>query len=476
MTVAVSVRWIAVAQAMRFASQMLSLIVLARLLPADAYGLMAMAMTVTNLAFLFRDLGTMAAIIQRPHVSALLKHSLYWLNLGLALLLALLLVALAWPLAHAYRDPRLAAVLMVLALVFPLSGLASVQQALLERASRFRLLARIETLSALGGVAVALLAASHGAGVWSLVWQMLAATGPASLQLLRASPWRPRRRYSWRALRQVRDFSGHFAAFQFLHYLQRNADSMLVGRLLGPVLLGVYAMAFKIVLLPLQQISGVASRALVPAMSRCQHQPERLAELYLRASGMTALLTAPLMAGLYALREPLVLLVLGPAWSAVIALVPWLAALGLIQAQAVIPGSVLLAQGQARRMLRLGVLSAALQLAGFALALRWGLAGMAAAYCLTSLLALLPLSWYALAGLPLRALDLVTEVTKPVAAALVMLVAVAALHAQLSASGTGMATAFCVCVAVGALVYGGMLLAMRVRQLDGLWTLRGARP
>ena len=68
MTVATSVRWIALTQAVRLGSQMLSLIVLARLLPAEAYGLMAMAMTVTNLAFLFRDLGTMVAIIQRPRV------------------------------------------------------------------------------------------------------------------------------------------------------------------------------------------------------------------------------------------------------------------------------------------------------------------------------------------------------------------------------------------------------------------------
>jgi len=476
MTVAASVRWIAVTQAVRLGSQMLSLIVLARLLPAQAYGLMAMAMTVTNLAFLFRDLGTMVAIIQRPRVPQLLKSSLYWLNLGLALLLAVLLAALAWPIAAAYREPRLAAVLAGLALVFPLSGLASVQQALLERESRFRLLARIETLAALGGMAAALAAAGGGLGVWSLVLQMLVTTALTSLQLLHAAPWRPQRRCSWRALRLVLDFSGHFALFQLLGYVQRNADSMLIGRLFGSALLGLYAMAFKVVLFPLQHISGVASRALVPAMSRCQHQPDRLAELYLRASGMMALLTAPLMAGLYALREPFVLLALGPAWSAVIALTPWLAGFGLIQAQTAIPGSVLLAQGRARRLLLLGLLNTALQLAGFALALRWGLRGMAAACCIASLLGLLPLSWSALAGLPLRLSALLTETAKPLAAALVMLVAVAALHARLAAGGAGVAAAFWPSVAAGALVYGAMLLVLRVRQLDGLLALPGARP
>lgn len=476
MTLASSVRWIAVTQVSRLLAQALSLVVLARVLPPEAYGLVAMAMTVTNLAFLFRDLGTMVAIIQRPRVSELLKSSLYWLNLALALLLGALLAVLAVPIAQAYEEPRLAGVLLGLSLVFPLSGLAAVQQALLERESRFRLLARIEVLSAVGGVAVALSAAAMGAGTWSLVLQMLAGTGLTSLQLLLAVPWRPRRRCSWRALRLVLDFSGHFALFQALGYVQRNADSVLIGRLLGSALLGLYAMAFKVVLFPLQHISGVATRALVPAMSRCQHQPERLAELYLRASGMMALLTAPLMAGLYALGEPFVLLALGPAWSAVIALLPWLAALGLIQAQAAIPGSVLLAQGRARRLLLLGLLNTVLQLAGFALALRWGLRGMAAAYCITSLLGLLPLSWCALAGLPLSASALLAACAKPVAAALVMLVAVAALHARLSAGGMGVAAAFWPCVLAGAVIYTAMLLLLRTRQLDQLLALRGARP
>lgn len=479
MTVALSVRWIAVSQAVRLGSQMLSLIVLARVLPAEAYGVMAMAMTVTNLAFLFRDLGTMVAIIQRPHLSELLKCSLYWLNLGMAIALALLLAVLALPIAHAYQEPRLAGVLAALALVFPLSGLAAVQQALLERESRFRLLARIDTVSALGGVAVAMLCAWYGGEVWSLVLQMLAATGLTAAQLLHASPWRPRRRFAWRSLRQVLGFSGHFSLFQLLGYVQRNADSMLIGRLFGPALLGVYAMAFKVMLFPLQHITLVASRALVPAMSRCQDQPERLAELYVRACGVMALLTAPLMAGLYALREPFVLLVLGPRWGEAAALIPWLAALGLIQALAAIPGAVLLAQGRSRRMLELGLVGAALQLLGYVLALPWGLAGIAASYCIASLLTLLPLAWFALDGLPLRMHALLSEVGKPLAAALVMLTAVSALHNALSLSGVGMAAAFWLCVPAGVLAYAVALLVLQPRQLHGLraWlALHGAQP
>jgi len=431
-------------------------------------------MTVTNFAFLFRDLGTMVAIIQRRRLPARLADTLYWLNLALALALAVLLAALAWPLAALYHEPRLAPVLLALAPVFPLSGLAAVQQALLERAARFRRLARVETLSALGGLAVALLVAWRGGQVWSLVLQMLAATALSSLQLLRATTWRPRWRFSWRALRCTLDFSGHFSLVQLVGYLQRNGDSLLIGRLLGPLALGLYAMAYKAMTMPLQQISSIASRALVPAMSRAQDAPERLAALYLRASAVVTLLSAPMMAGLIALRAPFVQLAFGPRWSGLSALLPWLALLGLAQALATIPGSLLLALGQARLLLWLGLLGAALQVGGCLLAARWGLQGIAASYCGASLLLLWPLHRAALHRVPLSAMRLLAAIGQPLGAAALMLLAVAL--AQRSLAGIGLLPSFALCVLLGVLVYGALVFPALPQRWRARLSWKGARP
>jgi O-antigen/teichoic acid export membrane protein len=144
MRLASSARWVAVSQAARVISQLTSITVLARLLPPESYGLMAMAMTVTNLAFLFKDLGTSAAIVQRKELTDELICTVYWLNLGLGLLIGLILVAAAFPIAAGYKQERLIGMIMVLALVFPISSLAAVPQALMERESQFRVLARIE--------------------------------------------------------------------------------------------------------------------------------------------------------------------------------------------------------------------------------------------------------------------------------------------------------------------------------------------
>ena len=76
-------------------SQLVSMTVLARLLAPEAYGLMALAAIVTNLAYLFRDMGTAAAVIQAKDVSPLMASTVNWTNVGLGLLIGVLIAVAA---------------------------------------------------------------------------------------------------------------------------------------------------------------------------------------------------------------------------------------------------------------------------------------------------------------------------------------------------------------------------------------------
>ncbi len=466
-----SVRWVALSQAVRVAAQLVSMAVLARLLPPASYGLMAMAMTVTNLAFLFRDLGTSAAIIQRPHLSEALACTLYWLNIGFALAIAVLLTALAAPIARAYGQPQLGPIVMLLALTFPVASLGAVQRALLERASRFRQLARIDAVSAAGGLLLALLVAMRGGGVWSLAWQMLFAAGLTSLQACLASAWRPRRHFAPRELRAVFGFGADFSLFQLLVYLERNADSMIIGKLLGSAALGVYAMAYKVMLFPLQNITGVATRALLPAMSRGQDDPRRLGELYLRATQSIAIVTAPLMAGLFFLREPFVLLAFGPHWLAVADLLRWLAVVGFLQSITDSTGAVFLALGKTRVLLGLGLLGATLQVSAFFLGVRWGIEGVAAAYCLANALNLAPALLLALKLLHVAPLRAARTLGKPLAAAAFMLLLLWVMQGALAASPLPRASWFWFSVGGGALAYAFALLILLRQDMSDMRAL-----
>jgi PST family polysaccharide transporter len=477
MSVRSSVRWLACAQATRIGAQLISLFVLARLLPPQAYGLIAMAMTVTNLAFMFRDLGTMVAVVQRPQLSERLASTLYWVNFGLALFIGLSLFALARPIASGYGEPRLAPIICALAITIPISSVASVQQALMERHSQFRVLARIEAVSAAAGVALAVLIALRGGKEWSLVCQMLLSTTLAALQSWFASPWRPRRLFDRAELRSVFGFSGHYSLYQFITYLLRNGDSVIVGKMLGSSVLGVYSMASKVMLFPLQNITTVVNRALLPAMSRRQQSRQELRRLFLRAIGAVSMITAPLMAGLYALREPFVAAAFGPHWMGAAQLLAWLAAVGFLQSISAPHNAVLLALGKTRLMLLLSLYAAAVHLSCLTAGAHWGVQGVAVGYLIANVLVIAPLALGVKIALALPLASLLGAIGKPVAAALLMVIALRASQ-QMFDEASMQPVAICIVnAAIGALAY-AFVLFVALRQdastMRALFNLREA--
>jgi O-antigen/teichoic acid export membrane protein len=123
--------------------------------------------------------------VQRRELPSALLDSVFWLNVGIGLAVAILLALLAPVIALAMREPQLTGVLWLLALAFPIVSLGLVQQGLLERASRFRSVALIECCAAFAGLAAGVLAALAGWGVYSLVSQAIVGRAGALMEAKR---------------------------------------------------------------------------------------------------------------------------------------------------------------------------------------------------------------------------------------------------------------------------------------------------
>lgn len=383
-------KWTAFAQVCRLGTQLLAMIVLANMLPPADFGLVAMATVVTGFANLFRDLGSAAAIIQKPDANPQLLDSLFWLNLGFGFGTALLLGLVAPLVALGFSEPRLKEVLWLLLLIFPLTSIGAVHQALLERASRFRQLAIIESSAAIVGFFGAVLAAQAGWGAFSLVLQTLLAALVTSTGLWLVSRWRPHFNWDASEIRGVLGFGGNLVGFNIFNYLIRNMDNLFIGRLLGSTDLGYYSMAYRLMLWPLQNISSVVGRVLFPVFSRLQVDRGRLANAYVRATVAIALITAPMMFGFFVLREPFVMVFLGERWLPMAEVLAWLVPVGLLQSIGTTVGSLYLASGRTDVMFKWGVGAGLLVIPAFAIGLHWGITGVAAAYFVASLLLFLP--------------------------------------------------------------------------------------
>jgi PST family polysaccharide transporter len=413
-------RWIAVSRVVSVGVQLLSVMWLARLLTPVDYGVVAMALIVTNFANLVRDMGTGQALIQKEDLNQETILTAFWFTLGLGAVLGILVVALAPLMAFAFEAPAVTGVLWVLAATFPLLGSTAVNKALLERASRFPLLARVEAVSAVTGLAAGVSAAYLGAGPYSLALNTLAYALVSSTQLWLASPLRPRWFWSQHEFRSIRRFSDYLVGFNIINYFSRNADSMIIGRFLGAESLGMYSLAYRIMLFPLGNLTFVVSRALYPVMSRQQAVPEEMAALYLRTLAVIAFVTAPMMAGLFVLRDLFVAVLLGSKWASMADILFWLAPVGFIQSLTCTTGSVLMARGRTDVLFYLGIACTILVVAAFMIGVQWGVVGVAAAYCIENMVEFIPVFYIVLRELNHGLSRFLRIIVTPMALALVM--------------------------------------------------------
>lgn len=390
MGAAANARWVGVSQGVRVLTQLAGVAVLARMLSPSDYGVMAMASVVTTLASMLRDLGTASAIVQKRELDDPTINAVFWFNLAMGLLIGAVTVAASKAIAVAFLTDELVPVLCALALAFPLSASATAHQALLERRSSFAVLARIEVFSAVISLGIAVVAAGLGAGVYSLVAQALASACLSSCQLWIASNWRPNMRPRWSDLSALLGFGGNLAAFNLINFAARNADSAIIGRYLGSVALGNYSVAYKLMLFPLQNLTFVASRALFPVMSRQQDDIGKMADLYLRSVRVIVMITAPMMAGAFVLREPLVLLLFGDKWIKSAEVLAWLAPTGFIQSIVSTTGTVFMARGRTDALMRQGVFAATLYVTAFALGVSQGVVGVASYYFFANMIFAIP--------------------------------------------------------------------------------------
>lgn len=455
-------KWSAIS---RFGQQGLSFVVtaiLARLLSPDAYGLLGMATVVTGFINIFKDLGTSSVLIQHKELSDDLISSIFWVNVLFGLLSTGVVAVIAPWIALFYREPQVVPVLRVLSFSFLVSGLSIAQQALLTRQMAFDKLARIELASSVVGGVVGIGMAVSGMGVWSLVGQTLCRSFAITVLLWIASAWRPQLRLGWTEVRSVASYSLNLSGFNIFNYFVRNADNILIGRYLGATPLGYYSLAYRLMLYPLQNISGVLGRVLFPAFAQIQDDNTRFRRAYLRVCASISVVTFPMMLGLLVVAKPFVTTIFGPRWMPVATLLMILAPLGMLQSIGTTVGHIYTAKGRTDWMFRWGIATGILAISLFVIGLRWGVIGVAVAYAVLSFLLAYPnfAIPFKLIKLPVR--DLVVALWPALKAGLMMFGAIVALRVALAWMGiTRSWIVLGVTALIGVLLYGGLMLWSR---------------
>jgi PST family polysaccharide transporter len=413
------------AQLVRVLGQLATLVVLARLLPPGAFGLLAMVAAIGAVLDLVKDFGLSAATIQKPDISHAQVSALFWINALSGAGLALGLFAAAPLLAHFYAQPDLEAVTRWLALAFLASGLTVQHWALLRRQMRFITIAGMETTADLAGFAAAIGLAVAGAGYWALVVQRLT----APLLLMVASwvvcRWRPSPPARTAGLPPLLGFGASVTGSGLAIAFSRSIDQILIGWLWGPAVLGLYERTTRLLFLPINTLNAPVYAAAMPALSRLIDDPPRYRSMFGQVMQKLGLLTMPTFALAAVTADWIVEILLGPAWLQAIPLVALFSLAATCLPLVLAAGLLYMTQARTREMLRGTAIDSGLCLAAILVGLHWGVVGVAAGLAAAAMLLRMPMAfWLATRRGPVSLGQIWRAIAPPATAALAVLVVV----------------------------------------------------
>jgi PST family polysaccharide transporter len=317
-----------------------------RMLGPKAFGLIGMVLVFSGFAEILSELGFGSALVQRQELREEHRSTIFSLTIVTGGLLALILFFGSPLIAAFYKEPLLKPMTRWIAVSFVLGAFGIVPRALLQKALRFDVLAKVDIAALLLSGAMAVGVAAFGGGVWSLVAQQVLNAVIASVLLLCLGGWRPCLLWSRGALRELFGYGAGLTGFNVINYWARSADKMLIGRLIGPTALGLYSRAYSLMLLPLSQIVSVLGPVMFPTMSSIQDDKMRARRIFLRVMDVLTFLTFPMMLGLVVVAKPFVLGLFGAEWTGVIPLIQILAIVGMTQTLCNPTGWIYTSQGR----------------------------------------------------------------------------------------------------------------------------------
>lgn len=410
----------------RFLAATATLMVLARWLGPEPFGLLAMAELVTATALTIGGFGFGVAVVQRPTLDPAALGRLFRVNLGLSLVVYAGVVAGGVALAAFFGRPALVPLTALIGLGVMIDHAATLHAGLAHRRMRFGAVAAVEAGSVVLGCIAALIAARQHAGVWALALQVVVTLVARGVGLVAiAGPW-PRDRGGVASARDpeyraMLRYGGGHTLSRVIKDVSERLDQLVIGRFAGAASLGFYRNAQRWAWLPLQQLLSPLTTVATAGASR--HFAAGDAAAYRRyvrraAEGGSAIVV-PAVVFSVCCAGPVVALVLGPDWAAAAPLLGVLS-LGLLGAvPTMLLKVVMYAEGRLRPLVKINLMTALATVGGVAVGSAWGVVGVAwgigVARCLAAAVAV---AWGCHAS-PVRAVDLLAPIVQPLAVAAV---------------------------------------------------------
>ena len=297
---------------------LIRLVILARILIPEDFGLVAIGMAAMLLMISLTDLGVVAALVQQPSQEKSHLDTAWTVSVLRGLLVTLVLVVAAPQIAAAFGEPAATPFIQAIAVTVLLSSAASIRIAHLNRELHFRSLAVLGLARAIVNTVIAIALAPH-VGAWSLVWGSIAGAFTYLAASFLAAPYAPRLRFSTESVSSIMRFGRWMFLIGIIAVLGDTMLRLIITRQLGVAELGLFFMAARLGFLPAQLITEIVGTVAFPVYAQLQSDKDKATNMYRRVLIATTALMIPACAVFACLVPVLVSDLLGERWQGTIA-------------------------------------------------------------------------------------------------------------------------------------------------------------
>lgn len=294
--------------------QFIVMILLARLLLPEEYGLIAIVSIFIAIAGVLVQGGFTTALIQKKNADEVDYSSVFYINLVAASILYILLFSISPFIATFFNEPQLISVLRILSLSLFLGAFSSIQNAVISRNMQFKKLFFSSLWAVLISGIVGLILAYANYGIWALIAQSLTSQLLVIVILWFTVSWRPQLIFSMERIIGLFSFGWKLLVSDLIDTLYINLQGLIVGKLFSPAMLGFYNRGHQFPVLLVSNINGSIQSVILPTLSSFQDDKQRVKEIVRRSIVTSSLIIFPMMVGLAVIAEPLVKILLTEKW------------------------------------------------------------------------------------------------------------------------------------------------------------------
>ena len=348
--------WSALENVTRLGVTFMVSIVLARLLSPEEYGLIGILTIFIAIFNAIVDSGFTNALIRKQDATDADYSTVFYTNLVLSVVLAVVLYFCAKPISVFFERPELVSLTQVMSSVVIINALSLVQRVRTTKAIDFKTQTKITFISSVGSGIIGIVMAYMGYGVWSLVGQQISNQLLTTLFFWIYNKWMPKLVFSWASFKEMWAFGSKLLASGLIDTAWKEVYQVVIGKCYSPATLGLYTRAKQFADLCSSNLTSVVQRVSYPVLSSIQDDRVRLKAGYQRVIKTTMLPTFVLMLGMSACAEPMIYVLIGEQWLECVLMLHIICTYGMLYPLHALNLNMLQVQGRSDLFLKLEII------------------------------------------------------------------------------------------------------------------------